>query len=58
MDTPSGQLAAKIMDRLILEGILTPEDRAKLLSKLAGGQLQSEDWRLAVELALGKEKKA
>ena len=52
MDTPSGQLAAKIMDQLILEGILTPEDPAKLLSKLADGQLRSEDWRLAVELAV------
>lgn len=57
MDTPSEQLAAKILNRLIDMKLLTPDDRAKLLSKLAGGKLKPEDWRLAVELALGNEKK-
>lgn len=58
MDTPSGQLASRILDRLIAEKLLTADDRAKLLSKLADGKLKSEDWRLAIELAEGKEKKA
>ena len=58
MDTPSGQLASNILERLIKEKLLTPDDRAKLLSKLAEGKLKSEDWRLAIELAEGKEKKA
>ena len=56
MDTPSGQLASKILDRLIQEKLLTPDDRAKLLSKLAEGKLKSEDWRLPIELAAGKGK--
>lgn len=58
MDTPSAQLASKILERLINEKLLAPEDRAKLLSKLAEGKLKSEDWRLALELAQGKEKKS
>ena len=58
MDTPSGQLAAKIMDRLIEEKLLTPEDRKKLLTKLGDGKVSQEDWRLAVELAQAKENKA
>lgn len=58
MDTPSEQLASKILERLIKERLLTPDDRAKLLSKLAEGKLKSEDWHLAIELAQGKEKKA
>lgn len=58
MDTPSEQLASKILDRLITQKLLTPDDRAKLLSKLAAGKLKSEDWRLALELAYGKEKNA
>ncbi len=51
MDTPSKQLADKIMDRLITEGYMSPDDRKKLLSKLADGKLKPEDWRLAVELS-------
>ncbi len=58
MDTPSGQLAAKIMDRLIEETLLTPEDRTKLFTKLRSGKVSQEDWRLAIELAQAKEKKA
>lgn len=57
MDTPSGQLAAKIMDRLIEEKLLIPEDRKKLLTKLGDGKLTQEDWRLAIELAPDKEKR-
>jgi len=58
MDTPSGQLASRILKRLIEEKLLRPADEAKLRSKLADGKLKSEDWRLAIELAQAKEKKA
>lgn len=54
METPSTQLAAKILDRLLQEKLIRAEDRAKLLPKLAEGKLKSEDWRLAVELSQGK----
>jgi len=57
MDTPSKQLAGKIMDRLIAEKLMSPDDRKKLLPKLADGKLKQEDWRLAVELA-GSRKEA
>jgi hypothetical protein len=55
MDTPTQQLAAKILERLIAEGLLTKNDQKKLVNKLADGKLTSEDWRLAVELAASKE---
>lgn len=58
MKTPSIELASRILKRLIEEKLLSQDDQAKLLSKLAGGKLTSEDWRLAIELAQGKEKKA
>lgn len=57
MDTPSGQLASKILERLAAEKLLRPEDKVKLQANLAGGLLTSEDWRLAVELSEGKGKK-
>lgn len=57
MDIPSAQLAAKIIDRLTDEKLLTPDDRKKLLTKLADGKLRPEDWRLALELAGSKEGK-
>lgn len=45
------------MDRLIAEGLMSPDDRKKLLTKLTDGKLKQEDWRLAVELA-GSRKEA
>jgi hypothetical protein len=55
METPSEQLAAAILDRLINEGLLTPPDHKKLSDKLADGALKPEDWRLAIELADSQE---
>ena len=55
MDTPAIQLATKIIAHLIDEKLLTADDRKKLLAKLAEGKLKPEDWRLAIEMALGKE---
>ena len=56
--TPSGKLASRILKRLIKEKLLRPADEAKLFANLAEGKLKAEDWRLAIELALSKEKKA
>jgi hypothetical protein len=58
MGIPSESLAERVMDRLIEEKLLTPEDRKKLLTKLGEGKLKQEDWRLAIELAQDKVKKA
>ena len=57
MATPTQQLAEKILERLIAEGLLAQDDHKKLVNKLADGKLKSEDWRLAVELAAAKETK-
>lgn len=57
MDTPSQALAKKIADRLVEEGLLTSDAAKKLLSKLADGNLRSEDWRLPIELGDKKEAK-
>lgn len=55
METTSTQLAAKVLDRLLQEKLIRAEDRTKLHLKLAEGKLNSEDWRLAIELSQGKE---
>jgi lipopolysaccharide biosynthesis regulator YciM len=55
MNTPSSQLAEKIMQRLTEEKLFRPEDQKKLLERIADGSIKQEDWRLAIELALGKE---
>ncbi len=57
MGTPSEQLAAKIVERLVKEKILLPADGEKIVGKLAEGELRSEDWRLPIEKAIDKEKK-
>jgi hypothetical protein len=57
MDTPSEKLARKIIDRLIREGLVTEQAGNKMLTKLAEGTLQAEDWRLPLELGRSRVKK-
>ena len=57
MNTPSEQLAEKILERLIREKLLTKPESKKLQPKLAEGKLRSEDWKLAVELSLPQQPK-
>lgn len=51
METPSLQLATRIFERLLQEGLLKEGDRKKLLTKLGEGKIKQEDWRLALELS-------
>ena len=55
MESPSLQLADKILDRLVKEHLLSEGDKAKLRTKLAEGKLRAEDWRFALELGRGRE---
>jgi hypothetical protein len=55
MDTPSQTLSAKIVERLVGEGLITADDAKKIQPLLADGKLRVEDWRLLIELA-GKKK--
>lgn len=57
MKIPSQQLAEKIIDRLVREKLLTLQESAKILSKLAEGKIRAEDWRLALEISEAKEAK-
>lgn len=57
METPSRQLAARILARLADEMLLVATDQTKLIDKLAEGKLKPEDWRIAIELAGDQEKK-
>jgi type III secretion system FlhB-like substrate exporter len=54
--TPSEQLAEQIVSVLVEHQIILPED-AKLVNKLANGQLRAEDWRMVIEKAFDKESK-
>ncbi len=54
MESPSQQLAKKIMSRLVTEKLLLVADEAKLISKLAEGTLTAADWRLGLENAAEK----
>jgi hypothetical protein len=51
MESPSEQLAQKIVDRLAQEKLLTPERGQRLVSKLADGSLAPEDWQVDIELS-------
>lgn len=58
MNSPSAQLAKEIIDQLITEKIIVPNDRQSLTVKMAEGKLQTSDWKLAIEKSLDEEGQA
>lgn len=56
MTTPSETLAEVIAPLLVQFKLFLPEDATKCKAKLAAGGMKSEDWLLAVEKALDKER--
>lgn len=51
---PSAKLAALTVDRLIQSGLLRAERRDALIVKVAAGTMQSDDWKLEIDLASEK----
>jgi hypothetical protein len=49
MNSPSNMLAESVINRLVNEGLLTKEDGKKMKTALAEGNLNSDDWKLAIE---------
>ncbi|MFA6173715.1 MAG: hypothetical protein WC334_01865 [Kiritimatiellales bacterium] len=58
MKTPSQELAKKITERLLSEGLISADAAKQIEPKLAEGKLREEDWRLPIELAGQKQVKA
>jgi hypothetical protein len=56
MESPSQQLANRIITRLVQENLLTEERGEGMLNKLAEGELNAEDWRLEIELSEESDK--
>ena len=52
--TPSAKLAALAVDRLIASSLLRADKRDALIGKIAAGTMQSEDWKLEIDLAAAK----
>jgi hypothetical protein len=52
--TPSAKLATLTVDRLIASGLLRADKRDALISKIAAGTMQGEDWKLEIDLASAK----
>lgn len=57
MDTPPQILARKIVEHLVRESILTEQEAAKAIPKIAEGKMRAEDWRLSVEVSAAKKSK-
>lgn len=49
MATPSEQLAAKIVDRLVREKLLVEADAGKITEKIIQEKMKPEEWRLYIE---------
>ncbi len=54
--SPSENLSAEVVDRLIAAGLFRASRREALIAKIAGGDMRGEDWKLEVDLAQAKVK--
>lgn len=45
MDSPNVILGSRIINRLVKEGLLRPEEAAEALQKIASGTLSGDGWR-------------
>ncbi len=52
--TPSAQLAVLVVDRLIRSGLIRPEKRGALLTKIEAGTMRETDWKHEIDLASTK----
>lgn len=55
---PSEKLAILTVDSLIQSGLLRADKRDDLVTKVSGGTMKSEDWKLEIDLASAKDKSA
>ena len=52
--SPSEDLSAEVVDRLIAAGLLRANRRDVLIAKIATGDMRGEDWTFEVDLAQAK----
>lgn len=48
-DKPSSKLAEKILNRLVLEKLISEKEAKKVLNNLVEGKMRAEDWSLILE---------
>lgn len=56
MKTLSEDLTEKILTELVEQKLFLQDDGSKYVAKIATGKMKAEDWRLAVEKGMDKEK--
>jgi len=56
LKTPSEQLVETFLPLLVQEGLVLPEDAKQYVPKLSAGTMKAEDWLLAAQKSLDKNK--
>lgn len=56
MNEPNAELARRIFDRLVAEGLLDERDASNLRESMAAGRTSPESWRVAFENTLARQK--
>jgi len=56
MSDPNQELATKTIVRLVREGLLSEKESRKISEAIATGNLGQDDWRVAFENSMEKEK--
>ena len=52
---PNEQLGLVVTEALASEGLVVPDDKEDILSKLCNGRMTSDEWKLCVEKKILKD---
>ncbi len=54
-NTPNMELGKVVVETLVSEGLIVPENQESILSKICGGRMTDSDWKSCVEMKILKD---
>ena len=54
-NTPNMELGKVVLETLVSQGLIVPENQESILSTICGGRMTASDWKSCVEMKILKD---
>lgn len=54
-NTPNMELGKVVVETLVSEGLIVPENKESILPRICGGKMTSSEWKSCVEMKILKD---
>ena len=54
-NTPNMEMGKVVVETLVCQGLIAPENQENILSKICGGRMTASDWKSCVEIKILKK---